>query len=355
MKLKIEALDPLFFRDGRPFSMGEETYAQGIFPPLPSTVRGALRSHWMSQQLGTKEVKELAKDSDLIEISFFGLGIAGKPVFPAPLDLFFPDHRSGESVPAQAMKLVKRQDIKSSAPADIEYLFYADVNGKTESVATHLLDEEMMKNYIDGKRNNGLATKRLSDHVSKEYKTGIGRDNEVHRTKDGLLFRLVSNRFEDAPDKSLCLLLQVNQLSQAPSIGVMPLGGERRSVAVETIHEQGFNLPEQPKIKGKYIKICLLTPAFFDSWYPTLPGLKLMAACVGKPVSIGGWDVLEKKPKAMRRAAPAGSVYVFAAESEDHANQLAKKYHGQSICQYPDDREGFGLCFVAQPFDNQTI
>lgn len=42
--IEIQALGTLFFRDGKPFTMGAETYAEGIFPPLPSTIYGALRT-----------------------------------------------------------------------------------------------------------------------------------------------------------------------------------------------------------------------------------------------------------------------------------------------------------------------
>lgn len=44
MMIEIEALDTLFFRDARPFSAGAETLANGMFPPSPSVLYGALRS-----------------------------------------------------------------------------------------------------------------------------------------------------------------------------------------------------------------------------------------------------------------------------------------------------------------------
>lgn len=357
MKLQLEALDPLFFRDGRPFSMGEESYAEGIFPPLPSTVRGAIRSMWMSQQLGVPGADKdaLARNSAKISILYFGLSIGSKPVFPAPLDLFFPE----EGKPAKPMRLIK-PDFISSCPNEVSHLFKADADGKVESVVGHLLGEEDMKRYLQGVTQKDFAAKRLSNFVKKEHKIGIGRDNETHRTKDGLLFRLIANRFEDG-DGALRLLLEADgfdapQKSPLTNM-VMPLGGERKSVAAKA-HE--FNLPQAPKIQGKYFKIILLTPALLDAWYPKrlsdeYPNLKLVAASVGKPISVGGWDVLNQRPKAMRRAAPAGSVFLFEASDEAQANAIVQKYHGNSICQPTDNLDGFGICFIAQPFDNQKI
>ena len=48
MIIEIEALDTLFFRDGKPFSMGEEVWADGVFPPSPSVIYGALRSAYFA-------------------------------------------------------------------------------------------------------------------------------------------------------------------------------------------------------------------------------------------------------------------------------------------------------------------
>ena len=48
--LLLTAADTLFFRDGRPFTMGEDTYAEGgTFPPSPSVLFGALCSAFTSE------------------------------------------------------------------------------------------------------------------------------------------------------------------------------------------------------------------------------------------------------------------------------------------------------------------
>lgn len=358
MKLQLEALDPLFFRDGRPFALGEESYADGIFPPLPSTVRGAMRSMWISQQLDTPNADKdtLARNSSKVALAYFGLSIAGKPVFQAPLDLYFPE----KDRPALPMEVIK-PDFVSSCPEAAPYLFKADADGKTESVVAHLLDEDTMKRYLNGQKETDFDTKRLSDFIKKEHKIGIGRNNDTHRTEDGLLFRLVSNRFEDVKEGGIGFLLEVEGFEQLKKSisqhAVMPLGGERRSIAARP---GSFALPEKPTIQGKRFKIVLLTPGLFDSWYPEhlcseFSDLKLVAAAVGKPVPVGGWDVLKQQPKPMRRAAPAGSVFLFEASDENQANEIAEKYHSKSLCKPFDDLDGFGICFIAQPFDNQKI
>lgn len=355
MKLQLDALDPLFFRDGRPFALGEESYADGIFPPLPSTVRGALRSMWMSERLGVPDADKdaLAAASSGVELAYFGLGIAGSPVFPSPFDLFFPQPKKG--TPAEPMKLMDKISA-SSCPPEVSHLFKAGADGKTESVHGHLLDFETMQRYVNGDNTSKFETIRLSELVKHEHKIGIGRDRELNRTKDGLLFRLVANRFEDEKQGGLSLLVELNAPESQPfklaSHAVLPLGGERRSVTAKTSSAE--LLPKRPTIRGKFLKIVLFTPALCNSWFPEISGLSLVAAAVGKPVSVGGWDVLKQQPKPMRRAIPAGSVFLFQAESEAKANEMAEQLHGESICNPGEDQmNGFGLCLVSQPFNTQ--
>lgn len=355
MKLQLDALDPLFFRDGRPFALGEESYAEGIFPPLPSTVRGALRSMWIAEWLGASNADKdtLARDSSGVKLMYFGLGIAGKPVFQAPLDLFFPKTEKG--TPAEPMKLIGKISA-SSCPPEVTHLFRAEADGKTESVHGHLLDFEAMQRYVNGSTPAHFETIRLSELVKHEHKIGIGRDRETNRTKEGLLFRLVANRFEDEKQGGLSLLVELNVPESQPlKVGkhaVFPLGGERRSVTAKPTSEHF--LPEKPSIQGKYVKIVLLTPALCDSWFPEISGLTLVAAALGKPVSVGGWDVLKQEPKPMRRVIPAGSVFLYESESEEKANKIAEQLHGESLCPPDEDQwNGFGLCIVCQPFNHQ--
>lgn len=51
MLIDIKPLDTLFFRDGKPFSMGDNDWADGIFPPHPSVFYGALRSAYIGKNI----------------------------------------------------------------------------------------------------------------------------------------------------------------------------------------------------------------------------------------------------------------------------------------------------------------
>ncbi|MBE3551069.1 MAG: hypothetical protein IMX03_07595 [Brockia lithotrophica] len=44
----MEPVDTFFFRDHRPFQMGADAAASGMFPPRPGTVYGALRAAYIA-------------------------------------------------------------------------------------------------------------------------------------------------------------------------------------------------------------------------------------------------------------------------------------------------------------------
>ena len=60
MFIKITPFDTLFFRTGRPFSGGVDTWVDAVFPPFPSTLYGAIRS-FLIFHMGT--IEEFKKEN----------------------------------------------------------------------------------------------------------------------------------------------------------------------------------------------------------------------------------------------------------------------------------------------------
>ncbi|NER34257.1 MAG: CRISPR-associated protein [Oscillatoria sp. SIO1A7] len=67
----IEPIDVLLFREAKPFSPGEGSWAKGLFPPLPSTVFQALRS-LLPQYEDTEEEKIKKKRGRERDLDFVG-------------------------------------------------------------------------------------------------------------------------------------------------------------------------------------------------------------------------------------------------------------------------------------------
>ena len=70
MWVLLEAEDVLLFRDSRPFTAGEDFRAEGLFPPLPPPIAGALRSALLSPLLRKRGLafRDLAQHEDLKDV-----------------------------------------------------------------------------------------------------------------------------------------------------------------------------------------------------------------------------------------------------------------------------------------------
>ncbi len=132
--------------------------------------------------------------------------------------------------------------------------------------------------------------------------------------------------------------------------GIGCLGGERRlSMLAKSPHP----LPAFPEKKfpkdQRLLRVVLLTPAIFAQGFRPKdpPDATLVAAAVGRPQVISGWDMETQAPKATRRMAPAGSVYWFQLNDNTDPVAWAKQRWLRSLCDdEQDQRDGFGLCAV---------
>jgi len=160
------------------------------------------------------------------------------------------------------------------------------------------------------------------------------------------------------------------------------LGADGRSVRMAARSGIWPEIPKEVdtalKNLGPGDRFCLVlaTPAIFSGgWRPggliettenhktifrgTLPGLdsvdiKLLAAAVGRWVAYSGWDMEPQprgsrtmfgRPRAVRRLAPAGSVYWFELVNDPPAD-LGKLWLAPVSDDPQDRRDGFGLALI---------
>ena len=343
--LQINAADTLFFRDGRPFNMGEDTYAQGIFPPPPSVLYGALRTAYMAANLSGEKLSVLITKTEQLTITGIFLRASdGHTYLPMPKDLYVKKDANAGFFPE------KKVSTTSSLPTSLQMLLH-NVNGKPDEQARLVRLEEFQKYLAQGKTAEKITSIPLKDFTEKEPKIGIRRNNQTHANDEGLLYRMEMVRPAKVRDGELYQLsfLVDYQGLDLPAETWLRMGGDRKAVQLTKFEE-----PTQigcPELKSSEFKIYLATPAVFESgWKPRKllddNNLELLAAATGKPMPLGGWDVKEKKPKCMLRAVPAGSVYYVKAESKEKAQATAEKIHNHTISEYDLAQQGFGLAFI---------
>ena len=135
----------------------------------------------------------------------------------------------------------------------------------------------------------------------------------VDHTQDFAFFDIVYTIHQSSGKKDLHIL---ELLRSAAFIvrqrgGVLRLGSRGKTARYEN---GGWDASIPGSIgKSGIFRLYLATPAIFEKG--CLPGivekynLTVLAAAINGYVNVGGYDIKANRPKPMRRAVPAGSVY----------------------------------------------
>jgi CRISPR-associated protein Cmr3 len=355
MLIRIEPLDTLFFRDGKPFTMGDDNWANGIFPPQPSVVYGAIRSAYFSNNIDDLK-KAAGEDDPTKNLRIKGIYLfdseENKFYLPLPMDCVQKKNEKKKNE-AHVLLFEKLDKIKSSCPTEYSLKGSEEV----ENVTWGLINIELFKRYLESSEKNFLFLK-LSDKILIEPKIGIGINKKIGTSEEGKLYRVGMNRLNN-----MYIVINFEGLD-LPERGLMKLGGEGRAVYYEKFSDQRPDVSiSLNELSDNRFKVYLLTPAIFkNGWIPEMLNnkeltyeskgfkVKFLTAAIGKPLSMGGFDMKNNKPKPMLKVVPAGSVYYFELIKGD-IKEAYEAFNNRAISEfYPE--QGYGLAFVGKIHDN---
>lgn len=384
MILFLQANDTFFFRDGRPFTKGEQSEGYSIFPPLPSTILGALRALYIAEHgdlssfYAGKMANTIGTPSSLGSMHLKGAFLADSNsgiYFPIPLDLVVKNKEKENKL--YTLK-VRRESLNLRSNTSLTHFLRWDGDENIESEASGKLGHIYIKEYLLG-RQKAFRFRPHEEFVCNEPKIGIERNRQTLTSEEGMLYQINMSRFQSRflnPNERSALselgfVIDYECDEKLPSKGLMKLGGEGRSFIYQQSCHNPDPLPTEEDIKhlktaiqdSGGFKLYFATPAIFkQGWLPEwidkktqlgqypLSGMdsvpiELVTAAVGKPIPVGGWDMEKGKAKPSHRAIPAGSVYYFKVPNSNCVNDLIRAFHYKNIsdCQA---EEGFGLCFV---------
>ena len=210
-----------------------------------------------------------------------------------------------------------------------------------------------MKAYFLGKAPEKIIESK--DIYQTEERTGIRKSRSLRSVETGGLYSVEYFRMKEG----VGFALDIDGTKLLPESGIMRLGGDHRSTHYRTCSWKGIDdkLIKDKISKDKHFKLVLLTPAIFkQGWLPngvdshtfegTINGVKvkMTGACVGKPIGIGGFDIVKEMPKPMKKAVPAGSVYYFELK-DGNIDSLFEKLWLKSISD-EKAQEGFGITLI---------
>jgi CRISPR-associated protein Cmr3 len=344
MIIEISALDTLFFRDGKPFEMGDDTWANGIFPPLPSVFYGALRSAYASEH--KTNFSDIESETKSLLIKKIYLAIGNDLFFPMPLDYVELKGKENEGK-VKHLNIVESNQFTSSY--NLPYASFS--KDEVKQINEGIFDKDQFEYYIQGDFSD-CKVQKYTTFSTTENKIGIGREDTTHIAKDSKIYRVAMRRMENKEGKKLKFVIEYEfedkEETKQNISEFVRIGGEGKAAKINSFNVNSFESPQPTK----YFKILLLTPAIFDNGdtpnYKTFfdkekYNVELINAIVGKPFRVGGFDIKNKQPKEMKTAVPAGSVYYFKINTDKTALDIyndLKDIH--SISEYKK-KEGFGL------------
>jgi CRISPR-associated protein Cmr3 len=397
--LWIEPLDVLFFRDSKPFTAGESFRAKSAFPPTPYPFVGAIRSRVLADvlpQVGSnldayrEHITNRVNHQELNEIVTV-LGDAegyGKLEFRGPfLARQKPDKRYEFLFPAP-LDLFEKQQLNPLDKLPSGVLFNPPAGStrsptllwSRESLGSELKDvflsNQGLRRYLQGEIPR--EDERNKEFFWRELRVGIALKPGRRTVEEGMFYMPEMIRLADKTG----FVLEVAGLSFAntsinynfPREGLLQLGGESRGAYYQTL-EEGNPLSKLEELgaalegqiqQTRRFKLYLASPAIFENgWLPdfitdraklegSIEGLhvQLVAAAVGKPLPIGGWDLANKRPKTMYKAVPPGSVYFFELLEGDVQDAFNAFHFKCRLQKEAKDglkelaKIGFGLTFV---------
>ncbi|MEZ4683691.1 MAG: type III-B CRISPR module-associated Cmr3 family protein [Caldilineaceae bacterium] len=343
--LYIEQTDVWLFRDGKPFSAGEEHMAQ----PLSTVandgsrhLRGMLLGHSMADWQAYRE--QQTHDTVVAEItaqighpSFTHNGIENPPALgnfsvagpflarreeddivrylPLPSDVV----KQKDTESYFALRPSKNKAMVANWPQEGLVPLWSEVEDDIEAPDGSLwLEEAVLNDYLQGRK---IKATKAEELYGVEPRFGTAIDYEHGSVRESMLYQAEFVRTR----KNVGLLVKLGEDVTVPAQqGTIAFGGEARGARYEIIPESGITVQTGVSAPSQRLKVMLLTPAYFSGgWYPAQHNwskffngqpVNLVAASIGTAQRLGGWDVAHNIPKPMRAYAPAGSVFFFESD-----------------------------------------
>ncbi len=389
MWLFIRPLDTVCCRDGRPFTAGEGVMAKTMFPPLPSTFYGAVRSAILAENGKAFNDFHKQKQSypDLPEVGtpgqFGSLDIAGpclsekneklnrfQMYFPAPAHFveekenkdkyhkLLPDDRNTEAEAVSDLKIPVQLTDSPKGEVVKRFEGFLNYNGA-------------QKLLVGGKQIPEKKDTFKSDELfSALWQVGLKRIFEARTAEEGQLYSVGHHQM--VKSQSLGFYLKIEGVTKELKSGMLKLGGEWRAAVYEVSEQAPFqdmllNDITELIYKNKRFFLWLITPAVFTKGY--LPGgfdtTSLEGSVKGVLVKLRSCQTISKKyiggfklgkggsggSKTGYYAVPSGSVYFFELKNEMDKGVISdlvrKQMFGTMEGQLNDmAKQGFGTTLI---------
>ncbi len=381
LEVRLAPLDPLLFGDNRSARAGVD-HALADQDPSPATLYGAIGAR-IAQALGAGGKAGWGPAAPVLGGFRAGLGDeapagaellgwtladpAGKRWFPRPLHCRLEE--VGESVFAlPPLRPAAEADAFPSSLAFPRRLTAADPPDlppadeiESPLLVEHDLLEEILTAGIEPRTRDLRPSLRAPQALYRpEVRPGLAMDNDSNTAAEGRLFSRPYRRFagglgpgatgyETTRFLAWYRVLQLPAGAPASFDGTGFLGGDRRRAELAFTPVGERPLPELHKAVAAAAPesagwlAYLLTPTL-AARPVSLAGREPIAAALGRPFPVSGWDAAAEGPRPILTLIPAGSVFFFTWEESqgpDARPAFLEKYWLSSVAG-PYRHAGFG-------------
>jgi len=344
--IAISAYDMLFFGAGRPFTMEDESWTRGVFPPNPSTIYGYLRSSFFERNM--KELQKATNNDDPtinFNIHHFCLSLIETKDRKTIQTQYYPipyGHLLVNDSEIKPLKLKEHKNPKNN----FTHILISKEKGKIETLDnTYYVSKENLELFLNGKDiNTDKGFTKITDSLTPEERIGIAKDLRLGKTAEGKLYRIEFNHlstinFSKKTQQEIQFLLKIE--ANVPDSNYMRnLGGEGKKAF---INSASLDEVTEPSLQNVEAILYFTTPAIFKlSKIETYATIQTVAN--DNPEYIGGWDMVKRKPKPMRKAYPAGTVFYLKFKNKNSIKEFKQKFNNNKIGE--KTKEGFGQFFL---------
>ena len=345
---RLEPVDTLFFRDGTPFTAdsAQQDGVDSLFPPHPPTVAGALRAAlarangWNGNGRWPDYIRRVLGDrwDDPGTLAIDGPFVLHdeEPVFRAPRHLLGATGASGwlprallRPGPATLCDLGDAIRLPETPPS-AEEIMPLDVSND------HWLTRAGMQAVLHGGCPAADQVVERRELWRAEPRIGLERQRETRTAKSSMLYSSTHVRLTQGRPRprradhrgDVALGVRVSGIPESwklPDGGLVPLGGESRLVECHRWSvDPALTIPRDEIVASGRAAVIALSPLDLDGAVDEnglsldVPGggdVELACACLDRPLRIGGWDSLTRRPHPVRSVLAPGSVlFCEAAE-----------------------------------------
>ena len=357
----ITPIDAWFFRDGRPYNVGEadQTDVSSLFPPFAPTIVGALRAAlaadqgWGGRGYWAESLHPILGNGldDLGQLQFRGpfLMRADQWLLPVPLHLLGIERDGGaEGQPTWSPSAFLTPNLTGPVlesdlgPVRFPILVKSkDRRGPFQEPAGMWITEAGYNRILRGEMPDAETVIPSAALWKTEPRVGLARNHETRGAEEGELYSPEYVRLEHG----VALAVGVEGIPEAWMLpDLIAFGGESRMAQCENrpaalpLRQPPDDLIRQssrftisllsPLCLPMHASGCLVQPKPGHS-FPGLAASTIVSACVGKPIHIGGWNSLTHEPVRLSPCLPAGSTWF--CEAGPTALDSILDLHGQHV------------------------